>query len=581
VKQPDPKIRAIAIDQVQACMDRVERVVAPEDFAILHALLEAYRYVLLALSATRVSVARLRRVFLGSRTEKGRSILPKPPGEGTDKDEKRGASGAPGESGGKKNEDTAKAGGHGRNGVAAYGGADRIALHLEGMYSGCPCPDENCTGKVYPLKKPREILRIIGQPALMAKVWELHGWRCNLCEEIFRPDAPPEATGPKYDETAVVMLAILHFGNGFAFHRLERYQAQLEIPLPASTQSEILTRAYQKLRPVLEALIWHAAQCGILHSDDTGMKVLALLAQIREAKERAPEDKKMRTGIHTSGIVAIAATYQISLYFTGLKHAGENLTQVLEKRKENLLPPIHVSDGLGSNKPGKIPVEESKCLTHGRRQFVDIVDSFPKECGQVVELIGEVYRVDAVAKRRNLSDEDRLLLHQEKSGPVMAKLRRWLEDQLLGEVEPNSSLGRAIVYMLKRWKPLTLFLRKPGVPLDNNIVERALKKAIRHRRNSLFFKTQRGAAVGDLFMSLIETCILCGVNPFQYLVDLLRNIDRVQKAPRAWMPWNYQAAMKARMEIGKELVRVARPPLAFARSSPPAAGALHANAPVT
>ncbi|MBK8977690.1 MAG: transposase [Planctomycetes bacterium] len=87
----------------------------------------------------------------------------------------------------------------------------------------------------------------------------------------------------------------------------------------------------------------------------------------------------------------------------------------------------------------------------------------------------------------------------------MAALEGWLEDQIEDrKVEPNSSLGESIVYMRKHWAGLTLFLREPGAPLDNNICERALKKAILHRKNAMFYKTPNGARVGDLFMSLIH-----------------------------------------------------------------------------
>ncbi|HEV2485428.1 MAG TPA: transposase [Terracidiphilus sp.] len=85
-----------------------------------------------------------------------------------------------------------------------------------------------------------------------------------------------------------------------------------------------------------------------------------------------------------------------------------------------------------------------------------------------------------------------------------------------------------------------MFLRKAGVPLDNNIVERALKKAILHRKNSLFYKTRKGAQMGDLFMSLIHTCELNGVNPFDYLTELLRHAGELKQNPSVWMPWNYR-----------------------------------------
>ena len=122
----------------------------------------------------------------------------------------------------------------------------------------------------------------------------------------------------------------------------------------------------------------------------------------------------------------------------------------------------------------------------------------------------------------------------------MDDLKTWLDDQLdQKKVEPNSGLGQAISYMLNHWKPLTLFLRVPKAPLDNNICERALKKAILHRKNALFYKTENGARVGDLFMSLIYTCNLADVNPFDYLIALQKNCADLAEHPEKWLPWNY------------------------------------------
>src|SRR5206468_10990523 len=120
----------------------------------------------------------------------------------------------------------------------------------------------------------------------------------------------------------------------------------------------------------------------------------------------------------------------------------------------------------------------------------------------------------------------------------------WLTAQLdAHQVVPNSGLGRAIRYLLTHWEPLTLFLRVPGVPLDNNVAERALKKSILHRKNSLFYETQNGARVGDLFMTLIHTCELCGANPFDYLTELQRHATELARHPSAWLPWNYRETL--------------------------------------
>ena len=162
----------------------------------------------------------------------------------------------------------------------------------------------------------------------------------------------------------------------------------------------------------------------------------------------------------------------------------------------------------------------------------------------ILELLGKVYRHDAITREQALAPNERLKFHQMESAPLMDEMKRWLNRQIDEKLcEPNSDLGTAIAYMLNHWEPLTLFLRVRGAPLDSSIVERALKKAILHRRNSLFYKTQRGARVGDLFMSLIYTCQLSDVNPFDYLTALLRNFDQLAREPAQWMPWSYSETL--------------------------------------
>ena len=147
-------------------------------------------------------------------------------------------------------------------------------------------------------------------------------------------------------------------------------------------------------------------------------------------------------------------------------------------------------------------------------------------------------------RRQGLVPEARLRFHQEHSQPVMDALHAWFEAQFVEKkVEPNSGLGKAISYCLKRWDRLTLFLQQAGAPLDSNLVERALKKAILHRKNSLFYKTENGAEVGDLFMSLIHTCELNDVHPFEYLIELQNHATELAQNPAAWMPWNYRQTL--------------------------------------
>jgi hypothetical protein len=201
-------------------------------------------------------------------------------------------------------------------------------------------------------------------------------------------------------------------------------------------------------------------------------------------------------------------------------------------------------DALSRNLPSEIQTIVANCISHARRKFVDVANDFPDEVKQVLVELGKVYKNDAVAKKQQMSKDERLAFHQEHSEPVMKKLKTWLE-ALTQErkVEPNSGLGEAIGYMIDHWDKLTLFLTVPGAPLDNNIVERALKRAIIHRKNSLFFKSENGARVGDTFMTLIYSAEINGADPFDYLVCLLRHADQAAEAPGDWMPWNYRATV--------------------------------------
>ena len=201
--------------------------------------------------------------------------------------------------------------GHGRHSAAAFTGAPR-SLFPATLKSGDTCP-ECLRGKVYQQKQPATLIRIIGRAPLEATVFEMERLRCNACGQIFTAEQPQAAGTDKYDATAVAMIALLKYGTGTPFNRLEKLQHQLGMPLPATTQWDLTEAAAQQFRPALEELIRQAAQGGVMHNDDTGMRILHLV--------REPGDK--RTGTFTSGIVSIVGAQRIALFFTGSKHAGE------------------------------------------------------------------------------------------------------------------------------------------------------------------------------------------------------------------------------------------------------------------
>jgi transposase len=492
-------------------------------------------FVTAELQRKQTSLDRLRRLLFGAPTETTRTIL----AAGA-------APGAPDPGASPRPADPAAAAtprpGHGRLGAAAYTGAELVAIAHPTLHRGDRCP--GCpTGKIYPLTEPATLVRITGMAPLGATVYECARWRCNLCGEVFTAPAPEGVGAAKYDATATSMVGLLKYGCGLPFHRIEVLQRGLRIPLPAATQWELVRDALPQLRPVWDALLRQAAQGEVLYNDDTTMKVLALTAEQRRAAA-ADEETDARTGVFTSGIVATGDGHHMALFVTGRQHAGENLADLLAHRAADRAPPIQMCDALAANTPGDFDTILAACLAHARRRFVDVVAHFPAEVQHVLEVLREVYHTDALARERALSPEERLRLHQTTSGPLMADLEAWMRQQFDDHlVEPNSGLGTAITFMRKHWAKLTLFLRVPGAPLDNNICERALKKAILHRKNALFYKTLTGARVGDVFMSLIHTAELNGVAPFEYLVALQRHHQEVARNPDAWLPWTYEATL--------------------------------------
>ena len=190
---------------------------------------------------------------------------------------------------------------------------------------------------MYRQKKPATLIRITGQAPLKATVLEMERLRCNACGEVFTARPPQSAGEDKFDATAVAMIALLKYGTGMPFHRMERLEAQLGMPLPAATQWELMEAAAKPVQPVLNEFIRQAAQGSVMHNDDTSMRVLKLV--------RSADDG--RTGVFSSGIVSISGVWKIALYFTGWKHAGENLADVLKRRAVELDAPIQMClDGL-------------------------------------------------------------------------------------------------------------------------------------------------------------------------------------------------------------------------------------------
>jgi transposase len=531
-QKPAPERIEVSVEEISAIVERTQTgALSAADHAKLKTAIDTLALVTAQLQTKDASIERLRHMIFGATTESTRNVLGEKRSEPT-------AAGSTDEAPAPR----PKLPGHGRNAAAAYTGASQVTVAHPDLRSGETCP--GCeSGKLYPKSEPAKLVRITGMAPLSATVYACDRLRCNLCGEVFTAPAPAGVGNDKYDATATSMVGLLKYGAGLPFNRIEKLQDGMGIPLPAATQWDLVQAAAKTLARAHEELLNQAAQATVLYNDDTTMKVLQLTHKQRAAALADDADGE-RTGVFTSGIVATHTGHQIALFFTGVRHAGENLAAVLARRDTNLPAPIQMCDGLSRNIPSEFDTILSQCLAHARRRYVELTETFPAEVRFVLETLREVYITDARARNQRLDPAQRLQLHQDESQPRMAALEHWMQTQFAEhKIEPNSALGAAILYMQKRWSELTLFLRVEGAPLDNNTSERALKKAILHRKNALFYRTLAGAQVGDVFMSLIHTAELNDVAPFEYLIALQRHATALAANPAAWMPWNYQAAL--------------------------------------
>jgi transposase len=315
--------------------------------------------------------------------------------------------------------------GHGRNGADAYAGAEKVVVRHQSLQPGDPCP--KCEeGTVYETGRPGMLVRLVGQSPIQAAIYEMQKLRCNLCGEVFTAPAPEGIGTEKYDATVGSMIALLKYGSGVPFHRAEKLQASLGIPLPASTQWDIVRALAEHVEPIFEELVGQAAQSDVLYHDDTTVKILALMGDhgrqaasaevaaepagnsapvgVAESAEAVPENstdvpakaaaKKAaseRRGLFTSGVVSTREGRRIALFFSGRQHAGENLTDVLAERAAELAAPIQMCDALSRNMPAELRTIVANCLAHARRQFVEVVERFPEECRHVLESFAVVY----------------------------------------------------------------------------------------------------------------------------------------------------------------------------------------------
>lgn len=545
----DPDIPTTDTDEIERLIERVKQgKLEQSDSQLIEKVLRLFLNLLHLINAKNMTMGRLRDVLfvlkkkLSKKDSAAKEENQKPEAESSkDSSPKESASASlsEGSEPAIREPRSPKKPGHGRRSASDYPGAEVVRLDHPQLLPGGACPESGCEGHLHRLKEPRVTIYLMGRPVINATKYERPVLRCSACFTSYTAELPQEVkrddkTGEpvRYDTTADVAIALYKYGAGMPFYRQANLQESCGVPLPASVQFERCEEVAKACLPVFNYLLKLAANGEIYWIDDTKVRILSI------HKEDKHRSKQKRRGTHTSGIISEIEGHKIVIYKSGREHAGENLNELLKQRRPGLPPPIKMSDALSANDKVEVGTLDANCLAHADRKFKELEETFPEECRVVLRAFQMAFLNDR--QTREMDKQQRLEYHQKHSGPVMEALREWMLEQFLERtVEPNSQLGKAFNYVLNHYPELTAYLRIAGAPIDNNDIERALKRFVLFRKNSLFYKTQHGASIGGILMSLIESCKLSGSNPWEYLLALMRNPKQARKNPGDWLPWNY------------------------------------------
>ncbi len=451
-----------------------------------------------------------------------------------------------------------RTGGNGRKSADDYVGANEIFLKLEdGFLPGQQCPE--CVKHLLYKLEALKTIRLVGHAPVSAFKFIMERSGC-VCGVVYKAKVPVEFqdlyNADKYGPSAIAAILVYKYLMAGTFGMLSKVQTMHGVPLAASTQAnKIKEHALDVIKAVADVLRYLSANAYLIGFDDTIIRLLE--------KRLTTTNTKTNKG-HGTAVLANHFDDQdnvIVLYdFDFNKHAGDVVIDLLKLREKDKDIPLLMSDGLEAYTECKKGGVSLNCNTHARRK---VVEEDPKQKtfvgAAIVECYQVIYKNDRHCKDNNLSDLERMSYHSENSKYSFERIKTIFEiltgkflhlgdpdilsdfkiPSYVRQVEPNDDLATIADYFLKRYDSLTRVMFIPGVPLDTNYVERAIKAIIRIRLNSLFFENLESAKYSGEILSVLETTNLNKINVFIYIEFLITNREKVIKNPRYFLPWLY------------------------------------------
>ena len=414
----------------------------------------------------------------------------------------------------------------------------------------CPCCSKNMH------RAHKKSVTILKFTNFAEDVHEIETARCLTCNTKVEAQGPQEKTIGNFSIPLAAIIISLRYAYGLPSFRLEEVTSAMGYRIPDSSQWDLFEAAGNILNSFAKFLKSHAVGAEIVQMDDTAARINSLTSEFKLLKNGGVEKlKNVRTGVHSTGFIAKSPEGKICLFETGLHHAGEILEEIMQTKTTEdqvILMVDAASANLSKLKNMNLNVVVANCNSHAQRKFSEMSDdpTYKNDISQILTIYKEIFVRDGLLKKG--TPENRLKTHNDKSLPQMLEIRAKIKKDFLDrKVEPNSELGKIYNYFLNHFDKLRVFCDYLNAPICNNECERLLKRAIRHRKNSLFFKNLVGAAIGDIHMTILMTAKENGIEPVQYLADLLEFSEHLNENPSAWLPWNY-ADTVAKLRPAKE-----------------------------
>lgn len=333
-------------------------------------------------------------------------------------------------------------------------------------------------------------------------------FRCK-CGCIEMADLEPRLIpGGRYSNDFAIEVAADKYITHIPFEREVRKMAGEGLEVTSQTLWDQVNALAKTLRPAWEALRTHIVTQAVAAFDETRWEVLT-----------------QGSGTTKSWTMWQLSTWQ-AVYFT-IAQDGDAATG---KKALAGFSGIALGDAASVHKAmaraGDFRM--AFCWSHARRGFIKAEVSEPIRSRQFIDMVAELYAIEAQAPPGPLGDDIRRKLRHEKSRPIVARIKEWLLEQ---RFLPGSDFGKAVKYVVGNWNGLVVFLDEPAVPIDNNRTERGFRGPALGRNNFYGSKSKRGTEVAAILYSLVETAKLVGIDPKQYLKVALAAALRGERVP--------------------------------------------------